>query len=94
MLKDLQRICEHFYGLSLSNKKNETFSREAMVSGEQCTLDLKELLESDESISMLEKTAVRLMPILNQVVARMVRERELPGSHREQPAPRKTEDPA
>jgi hypothetical protein len=46
------------------------------VSGEQRVQDLRELLESDESISMLEKTSVRLMPILNQVVSKMVKEKE------------------
>lgn len=39
----------------------------------------KDLLESDDSISMLEKTSVRLMPIINEVISRMVKEKEIPG---------------
>ena len=29
LMKDLQKSCEYFFNLSMSNKKNETFSREA-----------------------------------------------------------------
>lgn len=40
-------------------------------------------MESDESISMLEKTSVRLMPILNQVVSKMVKEKESTHAQKE-----------
>jgi hypothetical protein len=54
------------------------------VSGEQTInqlddANIKEIMESDESISMLEKTSVRLMPIINEVSQRMVKEKDLPN---------------
>lgn len=45
LVKDLQRICEYFYNLSLANKKNETYSREVQVSGEHPDSNLRDMLD-------------------------------------------------
>jgi hypothetical protein len=70
MINDLLQMCGYFYNKVIVAKKNEQIAQELlMLDNNQAN---KELIYYDESVSMLERTAYRIYPIIQEVADRMV----------------------
>lgn len=78
-------MTEHFYQKVNKAKKNEAIAQE-IIANEQNIQDdngqaMKDLIYYDESVSMLERTAYRVYPIVQEVASRMVKQKEFNELH-------------
>jgi hypothetical protein len=62
MIADLEQLCLLFHGRVVQAKRNEQLSQELATPDANGTA--KELIYYDESVSMLERTAYRILPII------------------------------
>ena len=76
MVEDLSNMCEHYYARVKKAKETENMAQDIMLQ-KQMQDDPnsnKDVIYYDDSVSMLERTAFKLTPIIREVVSKMVQE--------------------
>jgi len=70
MIEDMLSMCQHYYQKVLIAKRNEQIYQDAVI----CDSDPsnRDLIYYDDSISMLERTAFRVYPIIQDCASKLV----------------------
>ena len=71
MIEDMYGMCQHFYQKVLIAKRNEQIYQDAAVN-ESSEPSTRDLIYYDDSISMLERTAYRVYPIIQDCASKLI----------------------
>ena len=76
-MRDLQALTKFFYKKASVSKKNEPLVQEVNVGdNNEMPYNLNQLMYHDDQSSMLERTSVWMLPIINEIVSKMIKESE------------------
>ncbi len=64
MIEDMLTMCSFYYQKVLVAKRNEQIAQDIIQSNDENDRNIKDLIYYDDSVSMLERTAFRVFPII------------------------------